>query len=39
MGNGARFVQVLIILSAVLGLLVVQSARPRPGVLTNRSAA
>jgi hypothetical protein len=34
-GNKVRVIQVLIILSALVGLLAVQSARSRPGVLTS----
>jgi len=35
-GNKVRIIQVLIILSALVGLFAVQSARSRPGVLTSR---
>jgi hypothetical protein len=32
-----RVIQVLIILSALVGLLAIQSARPRRGVLTSKA--
>ncbi len=37
MGNKARLFQVLIIISALAGVLALQSARSRPSVLTNPS--
>ena len=37
MASRVRWVQALIILSAVFGVLFVQSARPRQGVLTKVS--
>jgi len=37
MGSRSRLLQVLIILSALVGVLAVQSTRSRQGVLTNAS--
>jgi hypothetical protein len=36
-GSRARWLQVLIILFALVGVFAVQTARPRQGVLTNAS--
>ena len=38
MGNKVRIFQVLIILSALVGLFALQSNRSRPGVLTGASS-
>ena len=35
MGSKVRLIQVLIIICALFGVVAVQSAGPRPGVLTN----
>lgn len=37
MGRGFRWLQVLIILSAVVGVIALQSGRPREAVLTRAS--